>query len=847
MKLTAPHRRLDGASLFELPAGLYLTNHMLEGYDSYEELGHCTNRCVFCCDVFKRFSGTGPESFIKQNPGTNHRIFLCGREPTGLEGLFDTLRFLRRRYRGISIATNGVRLADEAFAASLAEAGVDELFFSLHGPTAAIHDRVTRVEGSFDAAVAGIRQARALRAAGRTPWRLAVNSVLSRGSLPHLESLLCFVEELGVEAVCFSSLLPLGRGREAFDTEIIPYTELLAVLGDVGRRFATAAGTVALRVFLLHVPFCAAPQNETSPFSLLLTATPGEFGSLVSAASRARCTGCRLDAYCEGVFDAYAERFGFDEFAMTELKQPAATTTTDATASASTESPAAARARVLETVIAESHATFCTSLDGKPEEIPDDLSHLSFFRLDPALQYRFFYYYDTNELLQYSRLLTESSILIRCGDIECINAIIPLFYFFYGFMPPLNSYRNLHPLSSQLQDKMHFSRLSGDPEGLVEPLLAVSTALEVTDGHVVFGPEDMIEGALNRLLEQRYSPCIFSHSCINKVIGTDMEGIISRVAEQHWTKIVHDCNIGIEQFHRDVARVYDECVRQDETGRSEGTRSINLVGFDRNRAVEEITATLELLGLTINEICVPDVDRRALRALNRAALQVLCPVDGYEQIYQSLFRRLDIPTIMPRAPYGFAATERWLEQVANHFDVDVDSQDGFAREIEARRRALEPLRREAQAYRVGMVLAPADIEALLRPSCFFYAIPIVSLLEEMGFGIEFLVARADEPRVARAKLEGLLDDPSRHEISFVSSLRETRQWLQETSARCIYSDVRYDRRLLQSGKAGFSLFLFEMGLGGFTRSLSRLLNLCRTTFYDDYQDYRKRPPRPLGV
>lgn len=855
MSFGAPHRPLGEGSPLDLPSGLYVTNHMLAGYDTYEELGRCTNRCFFCCDGFKKFSGTGPQDFIKQSADDNQRIFLCGREPTGLDELFDKLGFLRRRYRTVSIATNGIRLADAQFTRRLAAAGVDELFFSLHGHEAAIHDRVTREPGSFEAAVAGIRQAAALRSQGTAQWRIAVNSVLSRGSLPHLEALLLRSQRLGAQAVCLSSLLPLGHGERAFAEEIISYRRLLSAAADACRHVEESQGGLPLAVFLLHVPFCAVPRDGAPSFTLWLSPTPGEFGAMVGAESRARCRGCRFDAFCEGVFDAYAARFGYEEFAMTELRAAPSTAGTgevtepvaEGAVPAPGEAPAAARARIVETVLSESGAVFCTSVDGELDQIPSDLSHLSYFRLDPALAYRFLYYYDTGELLQYSRLITESSMLIRCGDIECINAIIPLFYFFYGFMPPLDSYGRLHPLSSELQAKMHFGHLSGDDPSLVDPLLAVSTALEVTDGHVVFGPEDMIEGALDRLLEQRFSPCIFSHSCINKVIGTDMEGIIARAAEQHATKIVHDCNVGIEQFHRDVARVYDECIRDTAAARAPKPGSLNLVGFDRTPALEEMAATLQGLELSINEICVPDVDRRAMPNLGRAALQVLNPVAGYEQIYQSLFRRLEVPTIMPPAPYGFDATARWFAQVATALQVDLEHHDGYRAAVASHQLELDTLREQASSYRVGLVVAPADLEALQRPAHFFYAIDIVGLLEEMGFGIEFCVTRAPDRARAQAKIARLLKEPSRHHTTFVATLQDTRRWLRDTPCRCIYSDIKHDHRLLRSGKAGFSLFLFEMGFAGFHRSIRRLLDLCGTSFYDDYQDYRKQLARPLGA
>ena len=496
-------------------------------------------------------------------------------------------------------------------------------------------------------------------------------------------------------------------------------------------------------------------------------------------------------------------------------------------------------------IIEAAQGVFGSSLDGHLDRIPADLAHLSFYQSDPALGSRFLFYSDTKELLHYSRLLAEGSILIRCGSLECINANIPLFYFFYGFLPALATYGAFHPLSAELQAKLDFRRLTGDAETLLEPLLAISTALEVTDEHIVFGPEDMIEETLTELLQDDYSPCIFSHSCINKVIGTDLDGIISRVSRRNRTQIVQDCNIGLEQFHENVVRIYNDSFgeRPPPTRRA---RSVNLVGLDRDRSLTELLCLLAQLGITANEICVPNVSLTNLENLERADLQVLYPLDGYAPIYEQLFRKLTVKTIMPPAPYGERATLAWIREIAATLDVDPDACALWTETVAAWRGRCRELQEKAARYRVGLILAPGDVEVLLRPTNLLFGVELLGLLEEMGFSLDVLVPFSTHSEPALEKVRSVLREPARHAFHSAASPDEIPGWIERTPCHCIYSDLKGDARTLAGGKPSFSLFLFEKGLQGFQRSLESLLGLCTTSYYHDYRAYRGRVSRPVA-
>jgi hypothetical protein len=109
------------------------------------------------------------------------------------------------------------------------------------------------------------------------------------------------------------------------------------------------------------------------------------------------------------------------------------------------------------------------------------------------------------------------------------------------------------------------------------------------------------------------------------------------------------------------------------------------------------------------------------------------------------------------------------------------------------------------------------------------------MLEEMGFGIDVLV---HDPR---AVVAGPMGSPPRLLERFrglqsqaFGNLPELERCLREGEFRAVFSDIFYDWRLTQAGKAQFSQRNFEMGLKGALRSLQNLLHICRLPFYERY-------------
>lgn len=172
----------------------------------------CINNCEFCAvgDRPKRhLPRERIESILSEHRAAGVRsLDLDGGEPTLHPHLVSIVRHaVSLGYTQINVTTNGRRLCDRTLAADLLGSGITNLLVSLHGPDAATHDALTRVAGSFDQTVAGIRNAVAMKPAALD---LGVNVTIAKGNVLRLVDLAALVDSLGVRKLNLQFLTPFG-------------------------------------------------------------------------------------------------------------------------------------------------------------------------------------------------------------------------------------------------------------------------------------------------------------------------------------------------------------------------------------------------------------------------------------------------------------------------------------------------------------------------------------------------------------------------------------------------------------------------------------------------------------
>ncbi|WIM06814.1 MAG: heme d1 biosynthesis radical SAM protein NirJ [Candidatus Nitricoxidivorans perseverans] len=133
-------------------------------------------------------------------------LILSGGEPLLRPDIFEIGKRAKAMGFYTALSSNGT-LMDEAMVGKIADVDFDYVGVSLDG-LGATHDRFRRMEGAFDASLAGIRLC---RDAG---LKVGVRFTLTQDNFADLPGLLGLVEEEGVDRFYFSHLNYAGRGNK---------------------------------------------------------------------------------------------------------------------------------------------------------------------------------------------------------------------------------------------------------------------------------------------------------------------------------------------------------------------------------------------------------------------------------------------------------------------------------------------------------------------------------------------------------------------------------------------------------------------------------------------------------
>jgi cyclic pyranopterin phosphate synthase len=239
----------------------------------------CNYKCIYCRtgEVGAQYPELDIDEYLRLielfiSLGVT-KVRLTGGEPLLRRGLIDlvkqlsALRTLTGEPLDLALTTNG-HLLDE-LAAPLKAAGLNRITVSMDAVDAPTFERITRIPGSYQAVLAGIRAA---RAAGLTP--IKINCVLLRGFNDNqVEGFAHFARQENV-VVRFIEFMPLEEGRLWTPEIVVPLSEIVARIGRV-------------------LPLVSLPPREASETAQRYTFQDGlgEIG-IIAPVSQAFCGAC---------------------------------------------------------------------------------------------------------------------------------------------------------------------------------------------------------------------------------------------------------------------------------------------------------------------------------------------------------------------------------------------------------------------------------------------------------------------------------------------------------------------------------------------------------------------------
>jgi len=288
----------------------------------------CNNRCRFCVQGNKRsrygnLSTAEAMQRIESARARADAVVLTGGEVTIRRDLVRLVAHARSLgFRTIQIQTNGRMLAYEKLCLELVQAGATEFSPALHGHRADLHDYLTQVAGSFDQTLAGIRNLVTLGVP------VITNTVITRSNFRHLPEIAELLTGLGVTQYQFAFVHALGSAATNF-ASIVPRMALVSPYVRDGLEVGRLAGVVARTEAVVA---CILPGYEEHMAEWILpdasifdaTTVLESYRSYRLTEGKAKgpaCDRCGWNAWCEGVWREYVERYGWSEFEPVEASE----------------------------------------------------------------------------------------------------------------------------------------------------------------------------------------------------------------------------------------------------------------------------------------------------------------------------------------------------------------------------------------------------------------------------------------------------------------------------------------------------------------------------------------------
>lgn len=283
----------------------------------------CNNNCRFCYDTNKRHYPNLTTSRINELLVNAHKrgcdyVDFLGGEFTIRKDAIELIKFAKELgYKDIALTTNGRVFSYIDIAKNFVDAGLNIIIYSIHGHNAELHDYQTRVPGSFDEIIKGIKNTMQLGIP------LSTNTTITKLNYKYLPKIGEFLVKLGCSNAEFIYFDPACCSSDQFNElmpdikETAPYIRKCLDIGIKNRirhwhiRYYPMC---YLHGYEDNVSEADEPyENEEHFGPEFENYDVGSSRRSISKVKGLNCVNCEYVEQCEGVWRIYAEKKGFDE------------------------------------------------------------------------------------------------------------------------------------------------------------------------------------------------------------------------------------------------------------------------------------------------------------------------------------------------------------------------------------------------------------------------------------------------------------------------------------------------------------------------------------------------------
>ena len=275
----------------------------------------CNNNCLFCF-VKGRSQRDRTTEEVKsilnelKSDGCN-LIFFNGGEPTIRSDFLELVRYAKAiGIQHVCVTSNGRMFYYKEFAKEVAQAGLELAIISIHGADSKTHDFLTQTPGSFAQTIQGMQN---LIDAGVL---VTSNTTIVKQNYKQLPRIISMLSKFKLGWKQFILVHPGGAAWQNFEMVVPTITEVTPYLHKA------LSMKSAVNVGVEGIPYCFMQGYESFVKESQTRKLVG-LGFRIDDVPKSRkeeakikspeCSGCRYNDECEGVWRAYAERYGLGE------------------------------------------------------------------------------------------------------------------------------------------------------------------------------------------------------------------------------------------------------------------------------------------------------------------------------------------------------------------------------------------------------------------------------------------------------------------------------------------------------------------------------------------------------
>ena len=278
-----------------------------------EELPFCNDNCLHCgvADIMKTANVVPTERVVESlyelAPQFGGRVMFAVSELTIRPDFIKIIKTARRAgMHTVALVTNGRMFAYPKFTERTVAAGLTHALVSVYGPTARVHQSITRTPRSFEQTLAGLEDLL------RYPSvRVMTNSVITKKNYRYLPQMVELLAGLGVQNINLSFVQIIGAAatysRALVPTieEVLPHLKDAVDLGvGLGRNMGIGG-----------LPYCVLKGYEhhfgVDDLTVIANSDPSDNITERSPYTKASaCGGCAYNAVCLGMQEEYLARNG---------------------------------------------------------------------------------------------------------------------------------------------------------------------------------------------------------------------------------------------------------------------------------------------------------------------------------------------------------------------------------------------------------------------------------------------------------------------------------------------------------------------------------------------------------